>query len=131
MNAAALRLTRILFTVWVIAIALIVVPWWRFQDHSHWSRVGLVPFASPPFRPDDMIGNVALYLPFGYLHARLARRPGLWTTVLWAIGLSLATELTQVYSHGRFPSATDLVCNAAGAWGGARAWRAQRASQPR
>jgi VanZ family protein len=37
-----------------------------------------------------------------------------------ATGLSLVTEATQVYSHSRVPSMTDVVCNAAGAWVGTR-----------
>jgi VanZ family protein len=36
-----------------------------------------------------------------------------------AVDGSVATEATQLLSHGRFPSTTDVTCNVAGAWGGA------------
>jgi VanZ family protein len=33
--------------------------------------------------------------------------------------LSISTELTQIFSNSRFPSMTDVVCNAIGAFAGA------------
>ena len=42
--------------------------------------------------------------------------------------LALATEASQLFSHGRFPSVTDLTCNVLGAWLGAR-WSWVRARQ--
>jgi glycopeptide antibiotics resistance protein len=107
----------------VTIIAALVVPWESFEPHSHWSRVAWVPFSTPPpVTARDLIFNVLLYVPFGYLFARL-RVGGSWvvlTCLSGAVVLSCGTELLQVYSHGRFPSATDVVMNIAGAYVGLR-----------
>jgi glycopeptide antibiotics resistance protein len=89
-------------------------PWGDLQGHAHWSKVGWIPFVSAPIRLRDIVLNALLCAPIGGLCARLFRRP-----LLMAFGLSLALSLTaewsQVYSHSRFPSATDVTCNVAGA----------------
>jgi len=54
----------------------------------------------------------------------LACRGPLVTAVLLGLALSLATEATQIFSHRRFPSATDVVTNTTGALVGA--WLATR-----
>ena len=100
-----------------VAIALVLVagfPWGDLQDHSHWSKIGWVPFVSAPIKLRDMALNALLCAPIGGLCGRLFRRP-----LLMAFGLSLALSVTaewsQVFSHNRFPSATDVTCNVAGA----------------
>jgi glycopeptide antibiotics resistance protein len=102
---------------WALVIAAAVVPWLGFQGHPHWDRVGWIPFGSPPFRARDMLANVALYVPFGFWYrpGSLAIRRDLLPVVAWALALSAATEAAQVFSHGRFPSMTDVVTNVAGA----------------
>jgi glycopeptide antibiotics resistance protein len=114
----ASRRARIGLALWVGLIVFVVVPWYRFQDHSHWGVVQWIPFTTPPIRLRDIVGNLLFYVPFGMLFARAVnRRPG--AVVLAGFLLSLATEFTQVFSHGRFPSTTDLICNTLGAWAGA------------
>ncbi|MEQ1760224.1 MAG: VanZ family protein [Vicinamibacterales bacterium] len=105
-----------LLLVWVVVIVLMVAPWWSFDSQAHWERVKWAPFLTPPVNPDDLVANVLLYIPFGYLGFRLdpMRRP--WLVVGLAVLLSLVTEISQVYSVGRFPSTTDLTCNVYGAW---------------
>ena len=100
-----------------VASALVLVaafPWGDLQGHSHWNKVGWVPFVSPPVRLRDIALNTLLCAPIGGFSATLFRRP-----LLMAFGLSLALSVTaessQVYSHTRFPSATDVTCNVAGA----------------
>ena len=60
---------------------------------------------------DALLGRLG-YTPDG-------RHPGGRRLVAWAAAygfvLSLVTELTQVFSHGRFPTTNDLVMNTAGA----------------
>jgi glycopeptide antibiotics resistance protein len=103
--------------VCVLVIAGVVLPWSSFQPHSHWGRVVWLPFSTPPpLTARDVIVNVLLYVPFGFLYAW--PRPGsarvfLWSAV-WAASLSIATEWTQVFSHARFPSATDVLLNTIG-----------------
>lgn len=118
--------------VWLAVIVACVAPWIGWQDHSHWQRIGWVPFASPPVRVRDIVINTALYVPFG-LFCHRALQPH-WSSrtgfvMVWAFALSVVTEASQIYSHGRFPSATDVLMNVVGAglgvalgsrWGGTR-----------
>ncbi len=104
--------------LWIAAIVACVVPWIGWQDHSHWQRVGWVPFASPPVRLRDIAINIALYVPFGLfchraLQSHWSGRVGF--VLVWALALSLFTEASQIYSHGRFPSATDVLTKIIGA----------------
>lgn len=126
MQTPSSRRARVAFALWTGVIVVAVVPWYRIQDHSHWAGVQWIPF-QPPLRLRDIVANILFYIPFGYLCLRAVDRR-VWRVVLAACALSLLTELTQVFSHGRFPSATDLVCNTAGAWLGA-VW-AERARRP-
>jgi glycopeptide antibiotics resistance protein len=114
--------------LWTAVILLAVVPWTSYQDHSHWARVQWIPFVTPPIKLRDLVANVLLYVPFGYWSMRLGARPRAWRGLVLAAVLSLGTEFTQVYSHGRFPSLTDVVCNVTGAWLGTR--RLRPASEP-
>jgi glycopeptide antibiotics resistance protein len=102
--------------VWTAVIALLVWPWRDTMDHTHWEKVGWIPFISPPVKPSDMIANVLLYMPFGYFGLQAmgrARGDALAVAVAAAL-LSLTTESIQLYSHWRFPTATDVVCNVLG-----------------
>lgn len=103
---------------YILATAPIVValfPWGDFQGHTHWAKVGWVPFVSPPIRIRDIVANLLLFAPLGgVIGWRNRRRTALWLAALTCTGVSLAGEWTQLYSHSRFPSATDLVCNVAG-----------------
>lgn len=98
------------------------------MDHSHWARVVWIPFLSPPYRAFDIVANTLLYVPLGSsLTVGLGRggRRG-WAVVGLAGLLSVGTEWTQLYSHGRWPSLTDVSCNVLGAWVGwllLAAWR--------
>ena len=95
-------------------ILLLVVPWFSWQTHPHWDRVQWTLFLAP-VKTRDIVANVLLYLPFGYW-ANRQWPSNVWRVVGLAFALSLATEVTQVYSHGRFPSVRDVVCNAFGGW---------------
>jgi len=114
---------RPLLVFGVLVILLAVPPWWDVQTHPHWDKVGWLPFVSWPVRLRDVIVNLLLFVPLGAgvaIHA--ARRP-LTVTALVAAAFSVAGELSQVYSHGRFPSATDVCVNIAGAVVAARLTR--------
>lgn len=105
---------RSLFVLlWASLIVAIVVPWYDWQDHPHWMNVVWRPFVDPPMRMLDVVLNIALYVPLGFAGIRRTGRT--WLVVVLATGLSLLTELTQVYSHSRIPSLTDVVSNVAGA----------------
>jgi uncharacterized protein (TIGR03790 family) len=101
-----------------IAVALAAdFPWGDFQGHTHWHNVGWIPFVSPPVRPGDIALNLLLFFPLGVFAARRVRAPApaLAQSALIAFVVSVIGEWTQLYSHTRFPSATDVACNVAGA----------------
>ena len=100
-----------------IAIVLVTFPW-DLQDHTHWMKVAWVPFLTGVVRPLDAAGNFALYLPFGLLMPGRTRRRRVVAAVAAAFLLSGLTELGQIWSHVRFPSATDLVMNVLGSAAG-------------
>ncbi len=113
------------------ACALILVvdyPWGDLRDHAHWTEVGRVPFISPPIERGDIVGNLLLGVPAG-LSASFVFQHAVIGAALVTLPVSLAGEAIQIYSHERFPSATDLVCNVVGAMAAAlagTAWRRNR-----
>ncbi|MGE0360576.1 MAG: VanZ family protein [Vicinamibacterales bacterium] len=104
-----------------LAIILVVTTWpWRFQDHSHWASVEWLPFTKYR-RPGDWIANIGLFIPLGVAYAwgGTARRR-VREAVLLGLGVSLAVELAQVFTHGRAPTVADVIANGLGTWAGAR-----------
>ena len=106
--------------VWTLVVFAAVVPWMGWTDHAHWDRIEWVPFARFQ-RPRDILLNLLLYVPVGWFVAE-AEKP-FRRTVAWAgtygLILSAATEFTQVFSHGRFPTTSDVLVNTLGALAGA------------
>ena len=96
-------------------IILAVPPWIGFEGHTHWDRVGWIPFVSPPIRLRDIIANLLLFAPLGATLARNFPTRPVITVAVTSLLISVAGEWTQIYSHIRFPSATDVVCNVIGA----------------
>ena len=117
---------RIALGIWTAIILAATVPWTDFVGHTHWGKVQWIPFVSPPVTLLDVVGNVLLYVPFGYglIRASPPRVRG-WHAAAIAGSLSLGVEWSQLYSHSRFPSMQDILCNVAGAWLGA-AWADRR-----
>ncbi|HEX2205661.1 MAG TPA: VanZ family protein, partial [Longimicrobium sp.] len=77
--------------------------------------------------PFDMVANVLLFVPLGFLHP-LTRPHRLGSRVLEAallgLLLSAAVEAAQLFEPGRYASVMDLAANAAGALAGALLQRA-------
>ncbi len=110
---------RLRLLLWTLVVIACVVPWASMQNHAHWWNIGWIPLMSPPIRLRDMAGNIALYAPIGWFFpASRDGRVRIWRIVAFALGLSLVTEATQIFSHGRFPSMTDVLMNVIGAWAG-------------
>jgi glycopeptide antibiotics resistance protein len=102
--------------VWMAAIVAVSVPFRDLHAHTHWAKIGWIPFVTPPVKASDIAANLALYFPLGYFTSPHApRRHTIALTLVVAAILALATELTQLYSHSRFPSSTDVVCDCLGA----------------
>lgn len=112
-----------------LALILLATTWplSDFQDHPHWDRVEWRPFSQYQ-RPFDVVANVLLFVPFGVTTAAGTTH---WRRVLLvtsaALALALVVELSQVYTHNRIATTTDVITNTAGAWLGAR-WAIGRAS---
>ncbi len=74
----------------------------------------------------DIVGNVAAYVPLGFLwavvfRARLGAMPAILAALLLGATMSLGLEILQNYLPSRVPSNLDILCNAVGALGGALA----------
>src|SRR3712207_1442796 len=110
---------RLLLAGWLTLVLAVTVPWTGYRDHAHWDRVAWTPFAAA-YKPLDVVGNIVLYLPLGWFWPAADRhgrppRSAVAAPMVLALLVSIATEWTQVYSHGRFPSSLDVACNTLGA----------------
>jgi len=106
----------------LMMIVLADIPWADFQNHTHRASVRWIPFVTPPVTALDSSLNVVLFGPLGFfLGAALGegRRARIRRAFLWAVPLSVMAEYSQVFSHNRVPSTTDVCCNVAGALIGA------------
>jgi VanZ family protein len=84
------------------------------QDHPHPGKIAWLPLASGITGPLDVVANLALYLPLGYLAPGRTGRRRLLLAVLASTALASAAEISQAWSHSRFPSPTDFLMNIAG-----------------
>jgi len=110
----------ILWATWnIVILRFTVLPFENFVGHAHWDKVRWIPLYDHPSVLFDIVPNVALFVPFGYLLKRaLSGRSGRQTwilTFLLAGGISIGVEFYQVYCPNRFPSTTDIVTNLLGA----------------
>ena len=112
-----------LWWYWIPLVWIVSSPWVGFTREPQWKRVHLVPFSDPADSVTDVIGNVLMFVPFGY---SAARRPGTIRSIAFAVSaaavVSVAAEATQLFSTKRYPSATDVVMAMTGAGLGA-GWR--------
>ena len=114
---------RLALVLAAAAVLAIDYPWGDFTGHTHWGNVRWIPFVTPPVEPADVLQNILMLVPLGFVAAFPARSAarGIGTALLAGFAVSVAGEWTQLYSHGRFPSATDVAANVMGAAIGA-AW---------
>jgi glycopeptide antibiotics resistance protein len=68
--------------------------------------------------PADILANVALFLPLGFLSRGLERctRRGPWRTVCLAAAFSTLIEVVQLCIHDRYGSPVDVATNTCGAY---------------
>ncbi len=121
------KIERALLPLWALFIALVdTLPLTNFVGHSHWEFVQWLPTAEN-FRSRrflfDIVANMALFLPLGYLLDRSLSASTARRSLFIAAGaaglLSLSMEWFQVYCHNRHPSLTDVVSNVIGSLIGA------------
>lgn len=113
-----------------LALILLATTWpiSDYQDHAHWTAVEWIPFTHYQ-RAFDVVANVVLFVPFGWALAWRGERRGVGLAALVGLSLSLLVELSQVYTHNRIATVTDLLTNTTGAWLGA--WLATRGESAR
>lgn len=108
-----------LWFMWIAAIVgFTTMPLSNYVGHAHWDQVSWVPFYDQRLNLADILGNVALFFPFGYFFPRGLHGPSqrIWgLPILTAATLSTAVECFQVYTHNRTPSTTDICANLLGA----------------
>ncbi len=119
------RICRNLWFLWIaVIIGLTTLPWSNYSGHPHWDKIVWIPFVGGELVWWEILGNVALFVPFGFLLAFWLGRYSSLRVCLLAIGLagllSGTVEYFQVFCHERFPSANDFCANLAGAVVGMR-----------
>jgi len=113
--------------VWTAAIVATCVPFFDLHMHAHWYKIAWIPFWSGPQKLSDIAANILIYMPLGFLTRPQPRPAVRYTRALAGSAvLSFACELTQVFSHGRIPSTTDIVCDVIGALAGVAVSRPSR-----
>jgi VanZ family protein len=118
------RLGALLLGYLLVVVGVIVLSPFRFAVPAAWTAHWAV---LEPGWSADLLLNVVLFLPLGFLGRRI---PGLagGRAARWLVlggGCSLVIEAMQLFLAGRYPTATDVVANAAGAALGA--WLSDRA----
>ena len=120
---------------WILALTIFPIPvearGWRF--HRLFSNVHLVPFWTirsqlafglERSEARQLIGNMALFVPFGFLlpaAVRTCRR--LWVTLVVAAGLSALIESLQAILPEHATDVDDVILNTTGAVLGYLAFR--------
>jgi glycopeptide antibiotics resistance protein len=108
-----------LWLIWIAIILAFTMPWSSYVGHSHWTLVRWIPFYDHPLVLSDVLGNVVLFVPYGFFLARAlprSSRKRVWViTLLTAVTLSTSVEFVQVYSHDRIASTTDIGSDLLGA----------------
>lgn len=121
----------LIYPAWVAYGSLFPLVGWRDDGLSPLVFLGA---ALPRYwTAFDLLANVVLYLPLGFLWSRISalRWPPAVAILLPALlgaAFSFAIEVLQHWLPSRVPSNIDLLCNALGALGGAIAADRYRAS---
>jgi glycopeptide antibiotics resistance protein len=110
---SGLRLTVALLGYFVLVTVVITLSPFDFAPRP--VRISLL------VKPSDVIANVALFLPIGFLLRSVLRGPSpheAWRVVSTACVFSLVIEIAQLFIRGRFVSPVDVATNTCGAWFG-------------
>lgn len=121
-DLTALRLGRVVLGYLALVTAVITLAPFQFAAHP-------VHGLSSAWSVSDLIMNVVMFVPFGFVH-QLTRPRGAparwWQVALLGLALSGAIETAQLFAPTRFPSLLDLLTNTSGALIGA--WLFRRAA---
>jgi glycopeptide antibiotics resistance protein len=114
--------SRTLFVFCLLFVLLLIsLPWSQFDGTPHWENVYWIPFSGPlrlhPKVILEIVGNLVLFVPIGYLLVRSCfpeiKRPLVWAT---AIGLasSFSIEVYELFCRHRAIETADLILNTGG-----------------
>jgi glycopeptide antibiotics resistance protein len=107
------RVTLLIYIIYLIFLTLSPFRLRPLEQHHF-------PWPIGPMRSDnfDVVANVFLFIPLGFLLAQLFPKKGFRHNLLYATaiaaGASLTIETVQIVIQGRFPSFIDLFTNATG-----------------
>jgi len=95
---------------WFLVVIAVSGPWYGLVRDPQWHRVTWIPFLGAEDKPQDILMNFLMWVPFGLLFPRV-RRGAAGVAVAAAVGaaLSLAVEVPQLFFRLRDPSATDVL----------------------
>jgi VanZ family protein len=120
------RLSLLLITWLGVTVGTIVLAPFRFGS-ADTSRLAWIPPEGALVA--DLLLNVVLFLPLGFLLHRLsAGRVGVRRIAMVAAAFSLGIEVAQIFLPNRYPTASDVVANCLGGGLGALASRSLRAT---
>ncbi|MGH9372217.1 MAG: VanZ family protein, partial [Vicinamibacterales bacterium] len=99
---------RVPLWMWWIPIVWIVSFPFGLTAEPQWHRVHAIPFSDPADKIEDLVINLLLFVPFGYVFWGWRRSVGLLG--LTAAAISISAEILQLFSTVRYPSGTDVAC---------------------
>ena len=107
---------------WILVVVAASGPWFGVVSEPQWDRVTWIPFTGFGDKPQDMIVNVLLYVPFGWSFVKnRVPRARVRDAMIAAALVSIAVEIPQLFYRLRDPSTTDVVMAIVGAAAGSLA----------
>lgn len=105
----AAHLTLALLGYFILVTAVITLSPFDFAPRRFRVHLKLV--------PSDIVANIALFLPLGFLARGLVAGPARASRVVWFAALgSVLIETAQIFIRRRYVSPIDVVTNTCGAW---------------
>jgi len=101
----------------------------HFAADPHWQQEAIALFTAPPLRMSrgDLVGNVLLFAPYGFVAALWRTRTRLALLLLLGALLALGLQLAQLWVPSRVAALNDVIANVAGMLlGVGAAWLARR-----
>lgn len=130
-------LTWIAFAFYLILLTWVIVFKMHLLDYDfsfmqYRTPVNIVPFgasviANGRIYLPEIIENVLAFIPFGLFVSMLAKRGGVWKSVVFGLLTSLAFETAQYVLAVGSADITDVITNTTGALIGALLWLPIRA----
>jgi glycopeptide antibiotics resistance protein len=109
---------------WTLLVIAVSGPWFGVVRDPQWERVTWIPFFGFEDKPQDVVVNFLLFVPFGWSFVKTGGGRGVAAALAAGAALSLAVEIPQLFFRLRDPSATDLLMAICGSGAGSVASQA-------